>query len=44
MRLGLRGVAEGGDYVPQRKKTTVDGDTLLDTLTGSGRAFELHGG
>ena len=39
MRLGLRGVAEGGDDVSEREKTTVDGDTLFDTLASGSRAF-----
>ena len=43
MRLGLRGVAEGGDDVSESEKTTVDRYTLLDTLACGGRTFELRG-
>jgi hypothetical protein len=41
VRFGASGITEGRNDVAEREKTAVDGNTLLDALTGGSRAFEL---
>lgn len=43
MRLDPGGIAKCGDDIPKSKKSAVDRDTLLDSVTLGGRTFQLAG-